>query len=113
YITVLTAKAVSRLKIKPRIAMLSFSNFGSSDYEEAKKVSKAVEILHKNHPEIIVDGEIQANFAMNKDLLNEQFPFSTLAHKKTNVLIFPNLSSGNIAYKLIQEMSEAEAVGPI
>lgn len=112
-IAVLTAKAVSRYKVKPRLAMLSFSNFGSSEYEEAKKVSKAVEILHKNHPEIIVDGEVQANFAMNKELLNEQFPFSILANKKANVLIFPNLSAGNIAYKLVQEMSEAEAVGPI
>ncbi len=112
-IAVLTAKAVSRFKIKPRLAMLSFSNFGSSDYEEAKKVSKAVEILHQEHPEIIVDGEIQANFAMNNELLNEQFPFSTLANKNSNVLIFPNLSAGNIAYKLIQEVSDSEAVGPI
>lgn len=112
-IAVLTAKAVARFKIKPRIAMLSFSNFGSSEYEEAKKVSKAVEILHKEHPEIVVDGEVQANFAMNKELLNEQFPFSTLANKNANVLIFPNLSAGNIAYKLIQEVSESEAVGPI
>lgn len=112
-IAVLTAKAVSRFKIKPRIAMLSFSNFGSSDYEEAKKVSKAVEILHRDHPEIVVDGEVQANFAMNKELLNEQFPFSTLANKNANVLIFPNLSAGNIAYKLIQEVSDSEAVGPI
>lgn len=112
-IAVLTAKAVSRFKIKPRLAMLSFSNFGSSDYEEAKKVSKAVEILHAEHPEIIVDGEVQANFAMNKELLNEQFPFSTLANKNANVLIFPNLSAGNIAYKLIQEVSDSEAVGPI
>lgn len=112
-IAVLTAKAVSRFKIKPRLAMLSFSNFGSSDYEEAKKVSKAVGILHAEHPEIIVDGEVQANFAMNKELLNEQFPFSTLANKNANVLIFPNLSAGNIAYKLIQEVSDSEAVGPI
>jgi malate dehydrogenase (oxaloacetate-decarboxylating)(NADP+) len=112
-IAVLTAKAVTRFKIKPRLAMLSFSNFGSSDYEEAKKVSKAVEILHREHPEIIVDGEVQANFAMNKELLHEQFPFSTLANKNANVLIFPNLSAGNIAYKLIQEVSDTEAVGPI
>jgi malate dehydrogenase (oxaloacetate-decarboxylating)(NADP+) len=112
-IAVLTAKAVARFKIKPRIAMLSFSNFGSSDYEEAKKVSKAVQILHRDYPEVIVDGEVQANFAMNKELLNEQFPFSTLANKNANVLIFPNLSAGNIAYKLIQEVSDSEAVGPI
>ncbi len=112
-IAVLSAKAVARFKIKPRIAMLSFSNFGSSDYEEAKKVSKAVQILHRDYPEVIVDGEVQANFAMNKELLNEQFPFSTLANKNANVLIFPNLSAGNIAYKLIQEVSDSEAVGPI
>ncbi|MBL4709353.1 MAG: NADP-dependent malic enzyme, partial [Flavobacteriales bacterium] len=112
-ITVLAAKSVERLKIKPRIAMLSFANFGSTDFEESKKVSDAVKILHKNHPEIVVDGEVQANFALNKESMRETFPFSKLVNKKVNVLIFPNLSAGNIAYKLVQEMGEIEAIGPI
>lgn len=112
-ITLLTAKSVERLKIKPRIAMLSFANFGSTDFEESKKISDAVKILHENHPELVVDGELQANFAMNKESMRETFPFSKLVNKKVNVLIFPNLSSGNIAYKLVQEMGEVEAIGPI
>ena len=93
--------------------MLSFANFGSTDFEESKKVSDAVKILHKNHPEIVVDGEVQANFALNKESMRETFPFSKLVNKKVNVLIFPNLSAGNIAYKLVQEMGEIEAIGPI
>jgi len=112
-ITLLVAKTVRRLKMKPRIAMLSYSNFGSARGENQKKISKAVEILHRDHPDLVVDGEVQANFALNNSLMQDKFPFSTLADKKTNTLIFPNLSSGNIAYKLVQEMSEAEAIGPI
>lgn len=112
-ITVLTAKSVERLKIKPRIAMLSFANFGSTEFEESKKVSEAVKILHRDHPEIVVDGELQANFALNRESMRDKFPFSKLVNKKVNVLIFPNLSAGNIAYKLVQEMGEVEAIGPI
>lgn len=112
-ITLLTAKSVERLKIKPRIAMLSFANFGSTDFEESKKVCEAVKILHEEHPELVVDGELQANFALNKEAMREKFPFSKLVNKKVNVLIFPNLSAGNIAYKLVQEMGEIEAIGPI
>jgi malate dehydrogenase (oxaloacetate-decarboxylating)(NADP+) len=74
---------------------------------------EAVRILHERHPEIIVDGEMQANFALNRDLLNEKFPFSVLNQGMPNTLIFPNLASGNIAYKLMQEMGGAEAIGPI
>lgn len=112
-ITALTAKSVERLKIKPRIAMLSFANFGSSEFEESKKVRDAVKILHEEHPSLVVDGELQANFALSKELMKEKFPFSKLVNKKVNVLIFPNLSAGNIAYKLVQEMGEIEAIGPI
>ena len=112
-ITLLTAKIVQRFQIEPRIAMLSYSNFGSSDGEDAVKMRKAVEYLHKNYPDLIVDGEIQANFALNRELRSEIFSFSELGNKKTNTLIFPNLSSGNIAYKLMQEMGGYEAVGPI
>lgn len=112
-ITVLVDAAIKRMRIQPKIAMLSYSNFGSSKGEEARKVSKAVEILHQNHPEIIVDGELQANFALNSELLNEIFPFSHLADNKVNTLIFPNLSAGNIAYKLMQEMGANETIGPV
>ncbi len=112
-ITVLTAETVKQFNLKPRIAMLSYSNFGSADGEEVRKVQQAVEILHKDYPGMVVDGEIQANFALNNQLLAEQFPFSVLVDKSVNTLIFPNLVSGNIAYKLMQEMSKAEAIGPV
>jgi malate dehydrogenase (oxaloacetate-decarboxylating)(NADP+) len=94
--------------------MLSYSNFGSTNNGEIpRKVQKAVSILHKNHPDLIVDGDIQANFAVNNDLLKEQFPFSQLVDKNVNTFIFPNLASGNIAYKLMQELGNAEAIGPV
>lgn len=112
-ITVLTANSVRQFNITPRIALLSYSNFGSAEGELPNKVRDAVEILHKNYPGMIVDGEMQANFALNNELLKEQFPFSDLVDKKVNTLIFPNLASGNIAYKLIQEMGGAEAIGPV
>ncbi len=112
-ITVLTAKAVKKFNITPVIALLSYSNFGSSSGEVPDKLRKAVEILHSEHPELIVDGEMQANFALNNDLLKEQFPFSCLNGKKVNTLIFPDLTSGNIAYKLFQEMGNNEAIGPV
>ncbi len=112
-ITVLTANSVKEFNITPRIALLSYSNFGSSDGEVPNKMRDAVEILHKNYPGMIVDGEMQANFALNRELLKEQFPFSELVDKKVNTLIFPNLASGNIAYKLMQELGGAEAIGPI
>ena len=112
-ITKLVAKSVSKFNISPRIAMLSYSNFGNSETPNPMKVRKAVEILHQQHPELIVDGEMQANFALNNDLMNEKFSFSHLANKQVNVLIFPNLSAGNIAYKLLQEMTEGDAIGPV
>ena len=112
-LTLLLERAVRKFNIKPRIAMLSYSNFGSNDGEVPQKVRKAVNILHKDHPEIVVDGEMQGNFAMNSELLNDNFPFSTLAGSPANTLVFPNLESGNIAYKLLQELGGAEAVGPI
>jgi malate dehydrogenase (oxaloacetate-decarboxylating)(NADP+) len=112
-IAVLTANTVRQFNIMPRIAMLSYSNFGSTEGEVPKKVGKAVDILHKNYPGMIVDGDLQANFAVNNDMLKEQFSFSYLVDKNVNTLIFPNLASGNIAYKLLQELSGAEAIGPI
>lgn len=112
-ITVLTAMSVKQFNITPRIALLSYSNFGSAEGDVPNKMRDAVEILHKNYPGMIVDGEMQANFALNDELMKEQFPFSDLVDKKVNTLIFPNLASGNIAYKLLQEMGGAEAIGPV
>ncbi len=112
-ITVLTANAVKQFNIVPRIALLSYSNFGSVGGEIPDKVRKAVEMLHKNFPGMIVDGDMQANVALNNELLKEHFPFSELVDKKVNTLIFPNLAEGNIAYKMMQEIGGAEAIGPI
>lgn len=112
-ITALTAKIVDRFKIVPKIALLSYSNFGSADGDDAIKMRDAKKILEKEHPDLIVDGEIQANFALNKELRNEIFPFSELARKNTNTLIFPNLAAGNIGYKLMLEMGGFESIGPI
>jgi len=112
-ITLLVEKSVKQFNIKPRVAILSYSNFGSNDGVVPEKVRKAVNILHKQHPEIVVDGEMQGNFAINNELLKDNFPFSTLVNAPANTLIFPNLESGNIAYKLLQELGGAEAVGPI
>ncbi len=112
-ITLLVAKTVKQYKIIPKIALLSYSNFGSNEGEDAIKMREATKILHDKHPGLIVDGEVQANFAVNKELINDFFPFSVLSGKSANTLIFPNLSSGNIAYKLVKEMSQQEAIGPI
>ncbi len=112
-ISALTAQAVRNLRIVPRIALLSYSNFGSAGGVDAKKMAEAARILKERHPDLIVDGEIQANFALNDELLSESFPFSTLHNKRVNTLIFPNLAAGNIAYKLLQEMAGVEVQGPV
>ncbi|MDP3467805.1 MAG: NADP-dependent malic enzyme [Daejeonella sp.] len=112
-ITTLLDHSVRKFNIQPRVAMLSYSNFGSNDGAVPDKVRQAVKILHEKHKEITVDGDMQANFAMNPDLLKDNYPFSTLVGAPANVLVFPNLESGNIAYKLLQEIGGAEAVGPI
>jgi malate dehydrogenase (oxaloacetate-decarboxylating)(NADP+) len=112
-ITVLTAEAVKNLNITPKIALLSYSNFGSSEGPDAIKMREVARILHERHPHLIVDGELQANFAMNNLMLKEQFPFSHLVDNKVNTLIFPNLAAGNIAYKIMQELGGAEAIGPL
>ena len=93
--------------IEPIIALLSFSNFGSSRFSQAKKVSEAVSILHRSNPNLVVDGPIQSDFALNKDLLHKVFPFSVLNNKKVNILVFPNLDAANITYKLMKELNEA------
>ena len=112
-ITLLVARTVKQYNIIPKIALLSYSNFGSNEGNDAIKMREATNFLHKNHPDLIVDGELQANFAVNKELINDFFPFSLLSGNSANTLIFPNLSSGNIAYKLVKEMSQNEAIGPI
>ena len=108
-----TAEAVRAFNIEPRIAMLSYSNFGSVEGNIPIKVRDAVAILHRDYPDLVVDGDMQANFAINNEMLNEHFPFSKLVGAAANTLIFPYLTAGNIAYKLIQELAGAEAIGPI
>lgn len=112
-ITLQTVEMVKRLRQTPRVAMLSYSNFGSVNVGEPRKIQKAVEVLRKIHPEVIVDGEMQANFALNPELLNESFPFSDLVKNKANTFIFPNLAAGNISYKMLQSFNAAEAIGPL
>jgi malate dehydrogenase (oxaloacetate-decarboxylating)(NADP+) len=99
--------------LSPVIAMISYANFGSSKHPNAKKVKEAVEILHKSNPDMVIDGGLQTDFALNPDMLKENFPFSKLAGKKVNALIFPNLDSANSNYKLLKELNNAESIGPI
>ncbi len=111
--TLLVAHAIRKFNIEPRIALVSYSNLGSIRDGSPQRAHEAVEILHKEHPNLMVDGEMQANFAFNRDMRKIRFPFSMLAGSDINTVIFPNLSSGNIAYKMMQEIGGAEAVGPI
>ena len=112
-ITLLVAKEVRHFGVTPCIAMLSYSNFGSSHSPEALLVAKAREIVKEKDPELIVDGEIQANVAFNKEILKDNYPFSELVNQDVNSLIFPNLAAGNVAYNLLQEVGGSDAVGPI
>ncbi|RXR24052.1 NADP-dependent malic enzyme [Flavobacterium stagni] len=112
-IALMTAKTVRMFGMEPVIAMVSFSNFGSSTHESANKVREAVSYLHKYYPDLIVDGEIQTDFALNPDMLKAKFPFSKLAGRKVNTMIFPNLESANITYKLLKELYKVDSIGPI
>ena len=112
-ITELVSKAIKSLRIKPRIALLSYSNFGSSRTEDSIKMSKATARVKQRNPNLIIDGEIQADFALNKEKIENLFDFSELSKTPANTLIFPNLESGNIAYKLIQELEDSDSIGPI
>ena len=112
-ITLLVAKEVKNFNIRPRIAMLSYSNFGSSNSPEARLVAEAKNIVKKRMPSLIVDGEMQASVAFNNELLKENYPFSELVDKDVNTLIFPNLAAGNVAYNLLKEVGNADAIGPI
>ncbi|KIC89262.1 NADP-dependent malic enzyme [Flavihumibacter sp. ZG627] len=112
-ITLMVAKEVRNFNLTPRIAMLSYSNFGSSASPEAQLVASARKIVKEKNPSLVVDGEMQASVAFNKDILKENYPFSELVDKDVNTLIFPNLAAGNIAYNLLREVGGADAVGPI
>ncbi|MEO8148737.1 MAG: NADP-dependent malic enzyme [Bacteroidia bacterium] len=112
-IVLLTAQAVQQFNVVPRIAMLSYSNFGSSNEPNVQKVRNAVSYLHENYPGLVVDGEIQANLAFNTQLLADNYPFTELINGGANTLIFPSLEAGNIAYKLMMELAGAEAIGPV
>jgi malate dehydrogenase (oxaloacetate-decarboxylating)(NADP+) len=110
---VLVAQQVEHFNIEPVIALVSYSNFGAIRGDSAIRAREAVEILHKEYPHLIVDGEMQMNYALNTELRMQKFPFSKLGNKKVNTIIFPNLSSGNIGYKMMQEIGGSQVTGPI
>lgn len=112
-IAMLVAKEVRNFNLVPRIAMLSFSNFGSSDAPEARLVAEATAILKAKQPNLIVDGEMQASLAFNKEILKDNYPFSDLVDQDVNVLIFPNLTAGNVAYNLLKDVGGDDAIGPV
>ena len=109
----MTAKTAQMCGLTPVMALLSFSNFGSNQSEQAKKVSEAVSYLHRFYPDLAVDGPLQADFATNPSMMEKSFPFSKLVNSKVNTLIFPNLDSANITYKLMKELNGTLSVGPI
>lgn len=109
----MTAKTVKMFGIEPNAAMVSYSNFGSSSHPTAKKIKEAVAYLHKNHPELNIDGELQVDFALNRKMRHNKFPFSKLKDRKVNVLIYPNLDAANGTYKLLKELNTADSIGPI
>lgn len=112
-ITQMTANVATTFGFDPVIALLSYANFGSSAHNNAIKVREAVKLLHETSPELVVDGEIQMDFALNKELHESKFPFSKLAGRKVNTLVFPNLESANITYKLLKELNKSDSIGPI
>ena len=112
-IAYMNAQVVEMFGFKPVTAMITFANFGASKYPGVKKVSEAVDYLHRYYPDLDVDGPLQSDFALNKEMLAEKFPFSELVKKNVNTLIFPNLESANITYKLLKELNGAQSVGPI
>ncbi|WP_431125742.1 NADP-dependent malic enzyme [Flagellimonas flava] len=109
----MTANVAGTFGFNPVMALLSYANYGSSSHPNARKVREAVRMLHERNPDLVVDGEIQTDFALDQDLCHNNFPFSKLAGKKVNTLIFPNLDSANITYKLLKGLHNAESIGPI
>ena len=112
-IAVLNAEMVKMFGFKPVTAMLSYTNFGASNHPHSTKVSEAVAYLHRYYPDLIVDGPLQSDFALNREMLKEKFPFTELVNVDVNTLIFPNLESANITYKLLKEINKAQSIGPI
>ncbi|MDM1044253.1 NADP-dependent malic enzyme [Myroides sp. 1354] len=112
-IVVMVEKTVKMFGLDPVIAMLSYTNFGSAEHASPTKVKEAVKILHEHYPEMVVDGEIQMDFALNNEMLKSKFPFSKLVNQKVNTLVFPNLDSANITYKMLKELNKATSIGPI
>jgi malate dehydrogenase (oxaloacetate-decarboxylating)(NADP+) len=110
-IAILAAGFAKQLSIDPRVALLSFSNFGSTPHKYSNKVRKAVEIIKEKVPDLKVDGEMQADTAVVAEIIDERYPFSQV--KDANVLVFPTLEAANIAYKLLDRLSDAQAIGPI
>ena len=112
--TILTAAEVRKFNIEPKIALLSYSNFGAFKGQGSPvRVKEAVQILQEKYPDLLVDGEMQANYALNGKLRYKRYPFNKLRDQDANTLIFPNLSSGNITYKVLQSIGTAEAIGPV
>ena len=112
-ITLMVAREIRNFNITPRVALLSYSNFGSSNSPEARLMAEARRIVKQKMPSLIVDGEMQASVAFNNELMKENYPFSELVDKDVNTLIFPNLAAGNIAYNLLKELGAADMIGPI
>lgn len=112
-IAIMTARTVKMFGIEPNMALVSYSNFGSSNHPSAKTVKEAISILHQNHPDLSVDGELQVDFALNRKMRNQKFPFSKLKNLKVNTLIYPNLDAANATYKLIKELNSSDSIGPI
>ena len=109
----MTSETVKMFGLEPNVAMVSYSNFGSSNHPMALKVNEAVKYLHRNFPALVVDGPVQSDFALNKEMFKNNFSFSKLSGKNVNTLIFPNLDSANTNYKLIKELDNALSIGPI
>jgi malate dehydrogenase (oxaloacetate-decarboxylating)(NADP+) len=109
----MTAYTVKMFGIEPIVALVSYSNFGSSNHPSAKKIKDAVSYLHRNFPDICVDGELQVDFALNRKLRYSKFPFSKLKDKRVNTLVYSNLEAGNSTYKLLKELNTADSIGPI
>ena len=112
-VTVLTYEAVKQFNVEPIIAVASYSNFGEYHLGSPAQIQEAIEVLHRKYPEIIVDGEMSASVAFNKELRKKRYPFSPLADKDVNTIIFPNLSSGSIALGILQELGSNEIIGPV
>lgn len=112
-IALMTNHTVRMFGLDPVVAMISFSNFGSSKEETPRKMRQAVNILHKQYPDMVVDGEVQMDFALNQEMLKDKFPFSKLVGKRVNTLVFPNLDAANTTYKMLKELNGATSIGPI